>query len=71
MERYLEQLMEAGFTNIADPIPMTLGVYVFEQDGIFLYVGSAGDLERRLKHDLMSPCSHKSFPKGILSKHQS
>ena len=62
LEAYLESMLKTEPRGIADPIPNDPGVYVFEKDGEFLYVGSAVDLDRRLKHDLMGSMGQERQP---------
>jgi len=62
LEAYLESMMKMEPRSITDPVPEGPGVYVFEEDGRFLYVGSAVDLNRRLKHDLIGSMGQRKQP---------
>jgi len=62
LEAYLEGMMKMEPRSIMDHVPEGPGVYVFEENGRFLYVGSAVDLNRRLKHDLMGSMGQRRQP---------
>ena len=62
LEAYLESMMKMEPRNITDPIPKGPGVYVFEEDGRFLYIGSTVNLNQRLKHDLMESMGQQRQP---------
>jgi excinuclease UvrABC nuclease subunit len=62
LEAYLESLMKERPRSIMDPMPERTGVYVFEEDGRFLYVGSAVNLHRHLKHNLMGSMGQPAQP---------
>jgi len=62
LEAYLESMMKMEPRSITDPVLEGPGVYVFEEDGRFLYVGSAVNLNRRLKQDLMRSMGQRKQP---------
>ena len=62
LEAYLNSLLEAEPQSITDQVPVGPGVYVFEENGRFIYIGHTRDLNRRLKHDLWGSMGQPDQP---------
>ena len=56
------QLIQSKAQTFRDRIPSETGVYAIYEDDNILYVGSAKDLERRLKHDLLGTMGQSAQP---------
>jgi excinuclease UvrABC nuclease subunit len=57
-----DELIHSEEKSFRDAIPPKQGVYVISELDHILYVGSARDLERRLKHDLLGTMGQIAQP---------
>lgn len=61
VEKY-RQLNNLSRGSFYDAVPSSPGVYVISEDSHVLYVGSAVDLDRRMKHDLLGTMGQVAQP---------